>query len=162
MEKVQAYVYNLTEDKAMVKLAVANVIPMEPTKPLKEQKAVRIKGFRIDDFKKVYKKFTWYATDATLILPDRADEEAFWYFRSVLEKRSRKAIDELIIAEEILDVFCKNYNKGCLIIEKEQQAGELNELYEIKAELMKVESEQKKSQNMEIINDLFSQNREKH
>ena len=118
MEKIKAYVYNLTEDKAHINLSVANVIPCEPTKPLWQQKAVKVKGFRIDDFRKTYKKFTWYSTEATLILPDRDDKEAFWYFRSVLEQRSKKVINELIIAEEVLDVYCANFKIGCLIREK--------------------------------------------
>lgn len=116
MEKVKAYIYNLSEDKVHIRLTIGSVLPTVPNLPLASQKTVRVTGgYRIDEWKKIQKKLTWYRTDRTLILPNRDDAEAFEYFRGILNLRSRRAMDALYASERILDDYCLNFQKGSLI-----------------------------------------------
>jgi len=116
MEKLKAYIYNLSEDKVHIRLTIGSVLPVIPSLPLSEQKTVKVTGgYKIDEWKRVQKKLTWYRTERTLILPDRDDTEAFEYFRGILNLRSRKAMDELYASERILDDYCQNFQNGNLI-----------------------------------------------
>ena len=101
--KEKLYIYTLNNEKNALRLSVGWANPANPDAPLSENYSCTVKGFKITDVNKIYKKRVWYETDQTIILKERDDELAYRHFIRIRKEKSRKICKELIANEKILD-----------------------------------------------------------
>ena len=114
MEKVTLYIYNITDD-FRVKLTIANAKLPEPDKPVDKQRKLTVRGYEIHDVWKIAHYKAWYRTPRTIIMPERNDDYAFYYFFKILKAEEKKIIDAFIILDTKFELFEKGKAEGVIL-----------------------------------------------
>ena len=114
MEKVTLYINNITDD-FRVKLTIANAKLTEPNKPVEKQRKITVRGYEINSVWKVAHFKAWYRTPRTIIMPERNDDYAYYYFFSILKAEEKKIIDAFIILDTKFELFEKGKAEGVIL-----------------------------------------------
>ena len=116
--KEKLYIYTLNNEKNALRLSAGWANPANPDIPLSGNYSCTVRGFKITDVRKIYKRKVWYETEQTIILKERDDELAYRHFIQIRKEKSRKICKELISNEKILDRLLENAESRVVEVEE--------------------------------------------